>query len=607
MKALFLHAREIDVIPREKALEISDQSPEKIHMENALIVFLAFERGDQEEFLDQLLNDVLEHLPRIKANHVLLYPYVHLTSNPESPVRSKTLLEKAYQLFQKRVPTFKAPFGWYKEFKIHVYGHPLSELSREYKKGKEIISQSLKQEEELKSEFYIFDGELHPIEEYDFSKYPNLKKLADYETKKSRAYESEPVHIELMKRLELVDYEPASDSGNLRYYPKGRLIKKIIENSVTHYCIESGAHEVETPIMYDFAHPSLEKYLNRFPARQYTIHSDQRMFFLRFAACFGQFLIAHDVPLSYKQLPVKLYELTRYSFRREQSGELMGLKRLRAFTMPDMHTLVRDFDQAREEFLKQLETSRKIMEEYELYSHIEIAFRAQKDFFQEHIEWYRELQRIVGKPFLLELFDKRYAYFITKFEFNFIDSKEKAAALSTVQIDVENAHTYDITYVDEDGKKKRPLILHASLSGAVERVMFALLEKEGMKIKKGEKGRFPFFLSPIQIRIIPVSQEYMEKAHEIWSLLKDVARVDLDDRDETLSKKIREAQQEWVPYIVVIGEKEVKEGTLSVTIRETGEKKTYSLEQLKEELKSKQKHFEELNMPYLLSKRVKFR
>ncbi|NPA22481.1 MAG: threonine--tRNA ligase, partial [Candidatus Micrarchaeota archaeon] len=426
MRALLLHAKHIEVIPREKALEAADPDPSPLKMENALVVYVAFERGDQQEYLEMLLQDTLEHLQRIKADHVLLYPYVHLTSQPESPVRSRTLLNKLYELFQQKVPTFKAPFGWYKEFDIHVYGHPLSELSREYRKGKEIISQSLKQEETLKSEFYIFDGELHKIEEFDFSQYPNLKKLADYETKKSRAYESEPVHIELMKRLELVDYEPASDSGNLRYYPKGRLIKKIIEDSVTHYCIKSGAHEVETPIMYDFAHPSLEKYLNRFPARQYTINSDQRMFFLRFAACFGQFLIAHDVYLSYKQLPFKLYELTRYSFRREQSGELMGLKRLRAFTMPDMHTFVRDFDQAREEFLKQLHTSKEIMEEYELYSHIEIAFRAQKDFFYEHLEWYKELQRIVGKPFLIELFDQRYAYFITKFEFNFIDSKDKA-------------------------------------------------------------------------------------------------------------------------------------------------------------------------------------
>ena len=138
-----------------------------------------------------------------------------------------------------------------------------------------------------------------------------------------------------MKKLAIADYEAASDKGNMRFYPNGRLIKSLLEKYVTDEVVKYGGSEVETPIMYDSKHPSMASYFNRFPARQYNIDTEGKSMFLRFAACFGQFLMA-DLQISYKNLPYRLYELTRYSFRREQSGELVGLRRLRAFTI-DCH------------------------------------------------------------------------------------------------------------------------------------------------------------------------------------------------------------------------------------------------------------------------------
>ncbi len=598
MKSLLLHSKSIEVYCRQEALEYKD-SPQDLNLENVLTVFIAVERGDDDKQIELVIEDILNQAKNLKVNKVLIYPYVHLTQDPEAPIRAISLINDLYNKLKTKIETYKAPFGWYKEFKIHVYGHPLSELSRDYKR--EDVSKSLVQESEVKSKFYILDDKLYDIQEFDYRQYPDLEKLVKYETKKSRVYDSDPVHIELMHRLKLVDYEPASDTGNMRYYSKGRLIKKILENLVTEYCINDGAHEVETPIMYDYHHPSLLKYLNRFPARQYTVLSDQKRYFLRFAACFGQFLIAHDSIISYKQLPFKLYELTRYSFRREQSGEVKGLKRLRAFTMPDMHTITKDINQAKEEFLHQLELSKKLMEELDLYDHIQIALRAEQNFYNENLEFYNQIRKIVGKPILLEIFDKRYAYFITKFEFNFIDSKDKAAALSTVQIDIENAETYDINYIDENGQKKRPIILHASLSGAIERVIFALLEKEGMAIKQGKKAQLPYFLAPIQIRLIPVSKDYMDDVIKIYDVFKNHARVDIDDREETLDKKIRDANMEWIPYIVVYGEKEKKSSTLSITDRQ-GNRYQISLEEFLSKIDKR--YFEKLNMPYLLSKRI---
>jgi threonyl-tRNA synthetase len=449
------------------------------------------------------------------------------------------------------------------------------------------------------------DGTLHDVEKFNYGKNVELKKLATYETKKVRVYEKEPPHIKIMKEHSIIDYEPGSDSGNFRILPKGRLMKKILERAITDWCVDAGAVEVETPIMYDYEHPSLKKYLNRFPARQYVVISDEKKLFLRFAACFGQFLIAHDTVMSHKNLPLKMFELTRYSFRREQSGELAGLKRLRAFTMPDMHTFAADIEQAKFEFEKQYDMGLKWNNLMGVST--EVAFRIQEDFLNENKDWYVGMVKKVGKPIFIEVFKERYAYFITKFEFNFIDSMDKASTLTTVQIDVENADTYDINYVAADGSKKRPFILHASISGSLERVIYALLEAEAMKMAQGKKAMLPVWLSPTQIRVIPVGDKHKARAVEVLGLLNQrEVRADFDDRDEPLGKKIRDAQKEWVPYVIVIGDNEIASGKLSVNVRATDEKKEMSVAELVSVVEGENdgKPFEKSSLQQEISKRA---
>jgi threonyl-tRNA synthetase len=337
--------------------------------------------------------------------------------------------------------------------------------------------------------------------------------------------------------------------------------------------------ELETPQMYDFEHPSLRKYMERFPARQYIVQSDKKRYFLRFAACFGQFLIAHDASISYRHLPMRMFEITRQSFRREKSGEVMGLRRLRAFTMLDLHTLCADIPQAKDEFFSQFELSTEWMRALDVP--YEAAFRAQTDFFKENREWYERMVKAMGRPALLELFDERYAYFVAKFEFNFVDSQGKAGALSTVQIDVENAETYDLSYTAADGSKRRPIILHASISGAAERCLYAILEHQAARMAKGEKAEFPRWLAPTQVRFIPVGDSFVGPCMELASALGGVARADVDDRDDKVGNKIRRAETEWVPIIVVYGEKEAAAaGLLPVRLR-TGEVKPMTIEELR--------------------------
>ena len=376
---------------------------------------------------------------------------------------------------------------------------------------------ALKAEEKLQSSWFIIEpngDRLIPVREYnlDQKKHENMQKLINYETQKRRIVDEQPPHVKLMKKLAIADYEAASDLGNMRYYPKGKLMKSLIERYITDKVMRYGGIEVETPIMYDSKHPSMESYFNRFPARQYNIISDSKQLFLRFAACFGQFLMAKDFQISYKSLPLKLYELTRYSFRREKSGELAGLRRLRAFSMPDCHAFCKDMTQAKQEIIERFELSVDVINGVGLSTKddVEMAIRFTEDFYKENKDLIHTLVSRFDKPVLVEMWREKFFYFVLKWEFNYVDSLGKASALSTDQIDVENARRYQIEFIDEDGSKKNPVILHNSPSGAVERVMYALLENAAKVSRMGGKPSLPLWLMHTQIRIIPVAKQHME-------------------------------------------------------------------------------------------------
>ncbi len=617
MRLLLVHADHIGYRIKTKT-KIAEEIPDSLkaqEADEALVVFVAVEESDERDpakAVDLAIVEIEKVYGDVKAKNIFLYPYAHLSSSLAKPQAALNIFKDLEKKLVSKYAVKRAPFGYYKEFELKCKGHPLSELSKqiEVEGAKEKVSEALKAEKKLKSEWFILHkGKLIPAQEFDFSKYPSLKTFYDYETKGTRAMDREPPHIMLMKEHELVDHEPGSDQGNLRWYPKGELIKKLMEEHVTNILLEYGAMEVETPIMYDYQHPQLQKYLNRFPARQYVVKSDDREFFLRFAACFGQYLITQGMNISYKHLPVRLYELTHYSFRREQSGELAGLKRLRSFTMPDMHTLCRDMEQVKKEFVEQYKLSMRWMADMGL--EYDVAMRLVKDFYHANADFINSLAELGGKPILMELWDQRFFYFVMKFEFSINDALDKAATLSTVQIDVENTERFNITYTDEDGSKKNPLMLHASISGGVDRNLYAILEREWMRAQRREKPSFPLWLAPTQVRLIPVSEEFLPVGERLLADFQNASiRADLDDENLTLEKKIRNAEKEWVPYIVVVGQKEVESGILAVRVREEGGKiaklsKEETIKKIKD--KTKGKPFRKLPLPDRLSKRPQFR
>jgi len=629
MRLLQLHADFVEYEPVDKEISEAEViiSKSRQRIEEVVLNLITVELGDDEEVVSAALEEIHSYLAKVKSKRILIYPYSHLSSNLAPPNIAFSILKSIESSARKSLEVYRAPFGWTKSFNVKVKGHPLAENFRILSKSESAIGQghvskahgseddishALKAEEKLASSWFIMkpDGKMIPVNQYKFDEgEDNLKILANYEILKKRTVEEVPPHVRLMKKMSIADYEPASDAGNMRFYPKGRLMKSLIERYVTDRVIASGGMEIETPIMYDSKHPSMESYFNRFPARQYSILSDNnRQFFLRFAACFGQFLMARDFQLSYKHLPIRLYELSRYSFRREKSGELVGLRRLRAFSMPDCHAFCRDMNQAKEEFLRRFRLSMDVIDGLGLSTRgdLEMAIRFTEEFYQDNEDFITEIVSKFGKSVLIETWRERFFYFTLKWEFNFVDNLGKASALSTDQIDVENGERYGIEFVEEDGSIKYPIILHNSPSGAVERVIYALLEKAAKFARMGNKPTLPLWLIHTQVRIIPVSKLHMNFCEKMLEYLCSMRiRTDLDDREESVSKRIRESETEWIRYTLVVGDKEIEEERFMIRDRVLGKQRTMALKDLVIEIHSEtvDKPYQQLNLPSHLSKR----
>jgi threonyl-tRNA synthetase len=640
MRFLQLHSDFIEyepIVKENKEFAEENVSKSKVRLEDLVVTLVAIEEGDNEKLAMLAVNVIKKYMDTVKSRNLIIYPYSHLSSNLASPIVAFELLKSIERIAKESIEhVHRAPFGWTKALTINVKGHPLAENFKVITEldsssdlhpigsdstgvpsdtradHEEKISSAIGAEERLQSQWYVLqpDGEMIPSDKYQFRREEeNLRLLANYEIAKRRSSDEAPPHVRLMKKMAIADYEPASDVGNIRFYPKGRLMKSLIEQYITRQVMEYGGMEVETPLMYDSKHPAMESYFNRFPARQYNIITDNnKQFFLRFAACFGQFLMAKDFQISYKHLPLRLYELTRYSFRREKSGELVGLRRLRAFSMPDCHALCKNMDQAKEEFLKRFRLSVTVIEALGLSTtdDVEMAIRFTEDFYKENVAFVNELVKMFGRPVLVELWKDRFFYFTLKWEFNYIDNLGKASALSTDQIDVENGQRYQIEFIDEDGSKKNPIILHNSPSGAVERVIYALLEKCAKISKLGSKPSLPLWINHTQVRIIPVGEHHIPFCEKMATYLSNrQIRADIDDRQESVSKKIRESEIEWIRYTLVIGDKETNEEGLTVRDRIEGTHRKVTLEDLANEVQvqTKDKPYLPINLPRNLSQR----
>lgn len=607
MRILLIHSDYLNYNVKNKtpvAEEIEDAKKQGA-FDESLVVFTAVEKDDENNpqgIVKNLVKEVIKTNDQVKAENIVLYPYAHLSSSLSSPKVAVQVLKDAEEaLNAEGLNVKRVPFGWYKAFEISCKGHPLSELSR-------TITAEEEEEEEVEkkpSSWAILDGDkIIDIDDFKFEN-DQLEKLVSYELGTGASDAGEPPHVKLMREKELCDYESASDVGNLKWFPKGRLVRDLLADYVYNLVVDQGAMPIETPIFYDLDNEAINVHAAKFGERQYRTDTKKNLM-LRFACCFGAFRVMADPFITWKNLPAKLYELSTYSFRFEKKGEVVGLKRLRAFTMPDFHSFCADMESTLEEFSKQ--TDMCIQTGVDLDVNYEIIFRATKDFYDENKDWMYSIGKKIGKPVLLEILPERKHYWSCKIDFAAIDYLGRPIENPTVQIDVESGKRFDITYLGEDGKEHYPTILHCSPTGSIERVICSLLEKTAIELDE-KAPMLPTWLSPIEVRIITVGEDHKDFANELYDKINaENIRVDVDDRDESVGKKIRNAATEWIPYIFVVGDNEKESGVFSVTVRESGEKVDMTVDELIKEVldKTKGMPYRGLPLPKDISTRINF-
>lgn len=607
MRILLIHSDYLNYNVKNKtpvAEEIEDAKKQGA-FDESLVVFTAVEKDDENNpqgIVKNLVKEVIKTNDQVKAENIVLYPYAHLSSSLSSPKVAVQVLKDAEEaLGAEGLNVKRVPFGWYKAFEISCKRHPLSELSR-------TITAEEEDEEEVEkkpSSWSILDGDkIIDIDDFKFEN-DQLEKLVSYELGTGASDAGEPPHVKLMREKELCDYESASDVGNLKWFPKGRLVRDLLADYVYNLVVDQGAMPIETPIFYDLDNEAINVHAAKFGERQYRTDTKKNLM-LRFACCFGAFRVMADPFITWKNLPAKLYELSTYSFRFEKKGEVVGLKRLRAFTMPDFHSFCADMESTLEEFSKQ--TDMCIQTGVDLDVNYEIIFRATKDFYDENKDWMYSIGKKISKPVLLEILPERKHYWSCKIDFAAIDYLGRPIENPTVQIDVESGKRFDITYLGEDGKEHYPTILHCSPTGSIERVICSLLEKTAIELDE-KAPMLPTWLSPIEVRIITVGEDHKDFANELYDKINaENIRVDVDDRDESVGKKIRNAATEWIPYIFVVGDNEKESGVFSVTVRETGEKVDMTVDELIKEVldKTKGMPYRGLPLPKDISTRINF-
>ena len=610
MRLLLVHADRFEYEAREKAVkepEPLDDAHKKGGLENGLVVFSTVEKNDEQEpeqIATNAASSIEEVLGWLKTNKVMVYPYAHLSTSLASREPAISILKSLEEkLAQKGYEVSRSPFGWYKSFTIAAKGHPLSELSRTIT----VDTKSRQAGPAVKTEYVIMDqaGKLHSPEDFAFGPHDaEFKSLVEKEALKRGLTGGDPHFLDYARRFG-IEWESFADVGQMRFGPEANLIMDLLAEYAGQVIRRIGIPilNVKGTNMFDVAVKPIKEHLQLFGSRAYEVKVDERTFVLRYAACFQQFSMVKDWTLSYRTLPFGTFEVAD-SYRMEQSGELLLSFRLRKFLMPDLHIYLKSVAEAiriGDKIHRTIyEEIRKLNREYvSLYNTTRSFFEANKDSFME-------LVKVEKKPILLNFVPEGLYYWVLNVEYNIIDDLDRPREIGTFQIDVGNAKRFGIAYTDEKGEKQFPVIIHTAVIGGLERYLFTLLDSAVRLERQGKKPMLHIWISPVQVRIIPIAKQFVKQGMTLLETLENAGiRADLDDRDDTMQSKVRDAELSWIPYTVIYGEKEIETKELSIRSRADSKESKIALPAFLKRVKADVEGYptKSLTYPILLSQR----
>ena len=372
-----------------------------------------------------------------------------------------------------------------------------------------------------------------------------------------------------LKLFEIMDEGP----GFPFFLPKGVILKNILIDYWRKLHNESGYVEIETPIMLNKELWIRSGHWDHYKENMYTSMIDNKEFVLKPMNCPGGMLVYKSEGHSYRDLPLRVGELGRVH-RHEISGALHGLMRVRAFTQDDAHIFMLP-EQIKSEILGVIKLIDEVYDTLGFKYNVELSTRPEDSMGSDE-EWNmaeRSLKEALDEGGLdYKINEGDGAFYGPKIDFHIEDSLGRSWQCGTIQLDFQLPQRFELEYIGSDGGKHRPIVIHRVIFGSIERFIGILIEHFA--------GKFPVWLSPIQVKVLPISDSFMEYGHEVIDKLRKYGiRCEIDNRSEKIGYKIREARNERVPYMIIVGEKEKNYGNISLRSRDMGEEGSTSLEE----------------------------
>jgi len=547
MRIISLHCDYIRFKPLKKAIkepeEISDKEEKEV--KEPLVVLMAVEKGDNDGSVNELVDSVSKTAKEVGAKNIVLYPYAHLSSNLSSPSVALEILKKVHKMVEKKgFNVVHAPFGYYKEFELKCKGHPLSELSKEF-----VVSGA-------------GSGGKVLGEEYDTERL--LREISRTKLDTSKLKEND--HRILGQKLDLFSFNEAAP-GQPFWHANGQTIWNELMNFERSINKKFNYQEISTPYILDNRVWKISGHWDHYKNNMFITEFENNKSGIKPMNCPGMMLVYKTKTRSYKDLPLRLFEFGTVH-RKELSGVLAGLLRVIKITQDDAHIFCTR-EQIEQEINSILEIIKIIYKDTFGFSYrMELSTRPDK-FMGEKKDWdisEKSLESVLkNKKINYKVNKGDGAFYGPKIDLHVKDSLGREWQCSTIQLDMQMPSRFGVVYTDKNNKIQTPIVIHRAVFGSLERFIGILLEHLN--------GNLPVWLSPVQMRAMSFTDRNRKAVEKFVGEIKEEIpglRIDADLESSQVSEKVRNAEIQKIPYIIVIGDKEEEANTLAV--RERGQK-----------------------------------
>ncbi len=533
---------------------VYEQSEDKsVSIDDAVAMLISIESGDNDDIAAKAVGDTVDYMRKNKRRRLVVYPFAHLSNDLAKPDAAMRLIALMADKARASVEVKKAPFGWNKKLSIDIKGHPLAEQARSYGDAAAAVATKRMHERPRVNTAIVRKSDWSGLPESD--------------------------HRTIGERLDLYSFQEVSPAM-VYWHPNGYVIYKQLVAFIREKEDAYGYRELSTPDLANMALWHMSGHDEHYRDNMFHFESQLGEVGLKPMNCPSSILIYKSRKWSYRELPFRTATFDKL-FRSELSGVASGLFRVKELTQDDGHIFVRE-DQVEAELTGVINMVR------EVYGTFGLKFTAKlstmpDDHAGDDVVWEKataQLKSVLkANGMEYELKEKEGSFYAPKIDFDVFDSQGRAWQCATIQLDYQMPLKFGIEYTGEDGKAHMPVIIHRAILGSMERFIGVMVEHY--------QGKFPVWLAPVQARVITISEQSSDYARGVFGKLKAAGiRAEIDDGDRTLEYKVRDAQMQKIPYMIVIGKREAEGSAITVRDRDGKQKPGMRLDDFVQVLKA---------------------